>query len=84
MANRIDFMNIISGYLNIYLQYFVGHKELYQKIIFIIVVAISLQKVFNFMRVFNRLSYIVTMLEHVIIELMAFFVFYLVLIIMIA
>lgn len=51
-ANRIDFLNIVIGYLNLYLQYFVGQRELYQKIIFIIVVAISLQKVFNFLRVF--------------------------------
>ena len=48
------------------------------------VVVLSLHKVFNFMRVFKRLSYIVTMLGRVIFDLMYFFIFYCVLILMIA
>ena len=67
VSNRIDTMNLILGYANIYIQLYVGRDELYQKIIFILVVAISLQRIFNFLRAFNRLSYIVTMLEHVIV-----------------
>ena len=84
VSNRVDTVNIIIGYSNIFIQLYVGRDELYQKIIFILVVAISLQRIFNFLRAFSRLSYIVTMLEHVVVQLTAFFVFYIVLIVMIA
>lgn len=42
ISNRIDFLNLIFGFVNIFVQLYVGRDELYQKIIFILVVAISL------------------------------------------
>lgn len=83
VSNRIDVVFVILSFANLALQYFVGRDELYQKIIFIAVVAISAQKAVLYMRVFKELSYIVTMLEHVLVQLVGFFIFYGVLVIMI-
>ena len=75
-CNQVDFSFIILSYVNLYVQLFVGRDELWQKIIFILVVTISTQRIILYTRVVEDLSYIVTMLEAVTKSIMGFLLFY--------
>ena len=83
VSNIVDFLNLSFGFANIGIQYFLGGNELYQKIVFLILVATTLAKYFNFLRAIRALSYLIFMLEHVTMKLLPFFLFYMILILMI-
>jgi len=63
--NYIDILHITMGFLNIYLQLNVGTMHFISKVVFIIVFLTSMIKLFFFLRIFDSLTYIVTMLVQV-------------------
>uniref|UniRef100_A0A7S3ILI3 Ion transport domain-containing protein n=1 Tax=Strombidium inclinatum TaxID=197538 RepID=A0A7S3ILI3_9SPIT len=77
--NYVDIMHISLGYVNIYTQG-LGPLLLSSKIIMIIVVLVCLIKTFFFMRIVMSFSYIVTMIQNVIIDLRVFLLFFAILI----
>lgn len=80
--NYIDILNIILGYWNIYNQLYVGTLELTTKLVMIGLILVCLMKLFFFMRIIERFSYIVTMIIEVFSDLRAFLTFYAILIVM--
>lgn len=88
--NYTDFFFIWLGFLNIVLQYFDdagadGHLDekessgvmhLIDKTVMIMVILLAIVKTFFYLRVFESLSYIVTMLKNVIYDLRVFLIFY--------
>lgn len=73
---------LTSSVGNIYCQHQLGPFELISKILSINVVILALSKTFFFLRIFEDLSPIVTMLTNVIIDLKVFLLFYTILIIL--
>jgi hypothetical protein len=69
------------GFLNIYMQIYVGTWNYVSKIVMIIVIMTSLKKTFAYMRIFKEFSSIVTMINCVIIDLRIFMVFFSILIV---
>lgn len=88
--NYTDFFFIWLGFLNIVLQYFddagadghfdekesSGVMHLIDKTVMIMVILLAIVKTFFYLRVFESLSYIVTMLKNVIYDLRVFLIFY--------
>ena len=75
-ANYVDILQIVLGYLSIVQQLQSRPADLFPKVIMIFTVATSLAKQFFYMRIYAQLSYIVTMMTNVIIDLSVFFVFF--------
>jgi len=69
------------GFLNIYMQIYVGTWDYLSKVVLIIVIMTSLKKTFAYMRIFPEFSSIVTMINCVIIDLRIFMVFFFILIV---
>jgi hypothetical protein len=80
--NLNDLLNIGLGYWNIYNQLYSGTLELVTKLVLIGVLFSCLIKVFFFMRIVEKFSYIVTMILSVFVDLKTFIVFYFILILM--
>ena len=80
--NLNDLLNIGLGYWNIYNQLYSGTLELVTKLVMIGVLLSCLLKVFFFMRIVEKFSYIVTMILSVFIDLRTFITFYFILILM--
>ena len=80
--NYIDFLYIWSSIGNVYCQMFMGAFELLPKILMTIIIILALQKTFFFLRIFEELSPIVTMLTNVIYDLRIFLFFYSILVIL--
>lgn len=75
---------MISSYVNIKHQFTAGKFDIDKKIYFIIVVILSLYRMFLYMRFFKPLSYLFTMFSYVLIDIRAFFLFYFILILMLS
>lgn len=75
-------LNIGLGYWNIYNQLYSGTLELVTKLVLIAVIIVCLLKLFFYMRVVERFSYIVTMIISVFSDLRTFLTFYGILILM--
>jgi hypothetical protein len=69
------------GFINIYMQIYVGTWNYESKIIMIIVILTSLKKTFAYMRIFKEFSHIVTMINHVVMDLRFFMVFFSILVV---
>lgn len=80
----INIVNYVLGYQNLYNQYYDTGYKFEHKVIFIITVFSSMFKLFKLMRIFKRMAYILTMFEHVLRELAGYFIFYCVIVIMVA
>ena len=80
-SNYIDIVHISMGFLNIYMQIYVGTWDYLSKVVLIIVIMTSLKKTFAYMRIFPEFSSIVTMINCVIIDLRIFMVFFFILIV---
>lgn len=80
--NYTDFAFIWLGVANVIMQSFDEPFALYNKLVFILVILMAIIKTFFFLRIFGSLSYIVTMLTHVIYDLRIFLLFYFMLIFM--
>jgi|TARA_B110000305_G_scaffold207678_1_gene239368 hypothetical protein len=75
--NYTDFILSCSGILNIALQYLLGEPmNVICRINMIVLIFMLLIKTFFFLRIFVALSYLVTMLRMVIIDLKIFLLFY--------
>jgi hypothetical protein len=74
--NFLDIGHITLGYFNIYSQIYLGSWEFIPKCIMITVILLCLVKMFFFMRIFKKLSYIVTMIMQVMKDLRVFFLFF--------
>jgi len=74
--NYTDFVSIFSGIINICQQFFVSPFTIAARANMIIVVFMLLMKTFFFLRIFENLSYIVTMIRSVIYDLRIFLFFY--------
>jgi len=60
--NFIDLIHISCSYANVYLQMYGGTMEFRSQVVFIIILLTSLVKLFFFLRIFEQLTYIVTMI----------------------
>jgi hypothetical protein len=80
--NYADIVYIWSSIGNIYCQMFLSPFILLSKILMIIVVILALIKTFFFLRIFESLSPIVTMLTNVIYDLRIFLFFYTILLVL--
>lgn len=83
-SNNADLLFMISSYVNIKHQFTAGKFDIDKKIYFIIVVILSLYRMFLYMRFFKPLSYLFTMFSYVLIDIRAFFLFYFILILMLS
>ena len=63
------------------MQIYVGTWNYESKIIMIIVILTSLKKTFAYMRIFKEFSHIVTMINHVVMDLRFFMVFFSILVV---
>jgi len=79
--NFKDFLLIVVGYLNIYMQLYAGTWWIYSKIVLILLVTLTMFKTFEFMRVVESFSYIVTMIRAVLFDLRVFLLFYVILLV---
>lgn len=80
--NYVDVLNVGLGYWNIYNQLYSGTLELVTKLVLVGVILAGLLKLFFFMRIVERFSYIVTMITSVFADLQTFLLFYFILIVM--
>lgn len=80
-SNYFDIIHIVMGFLNIYMQIYVGTWDYISKIVLIIVLLTTLNKSFAYMRIFKEFSYIVTMINCVVLDLRIFMVFFSILIV---
>lgn len=80
--NYLDVLHIALGYTNLYLQWKDGPWGLETKLAMIFVILISLLKTFYFMRIRMSFSYIVTMINSVVMDLRVFLLFFFILILM--
>ena len=67
---------IIFGYLNIYMQVFVGTWSVYSKAVLITCVILTMFETFEYLRVVESFSYIVTMIRAVLYDLRVFCLFF--------
>lgn len=72
--------HITMGYLNVYLQLMHGPGSFFAQMAMIIVILTCLLKLFFFLRIFDNLTYIVTMIFQVVHDLQVFMIFFFVLI----
>lgn len=72
---------IVLGYLNIYMQLYVGTWDLGSKVVMIATVFVTMFKTFEYLRVVSTFSYIVTMIRAVLYDLRVFIVFFVIVII---
>ena len=63
--NYIDVIHISCSYLNIYFQMYSGTLDFRSQCVFILILLTSLIKLFFFLRIFEQLTYIVTMIVQV-------------------
>lgn len=82
LANYVDILQIALGYASIVQQYYEEPAAFPAKLIMIITVVTSLFKQFFYMRVLESFSYIVTMMQNVIKDLVVFLVFFAILVFM--
>jgi hypothetical protein len=78
--NYVDFFGIIMGYFNLLSQVIFGTWVFTSKLSMIIVILLALMKLFFFLRYFDGLSYIVTMIIGTIRDLRVFLLFFFILI----
>jgi len=74
--NYIDMLYIWSSIANIVFQNMAGPLQLVSKVLMMIILLLGLIKTFFFLRIFDVLSPIVTMLTNVIYDLRIFLLFY--------
>ena len=74
--NYLDILHCTVGFTNAGLQYLQQPQDLCPKLALILVILISLFKLFFFLRIYDSLSYIVTMIFQVIKDLQAFITFF--------
>jgi hypothetical protein len=79
--NYVDLLHLTAGYGNLYCQHQLGTMVLVSKIVMILVVFLCLIKTFFFLRIVKSFSYIVTMIQNVVIDLRVFLLFFFILII---
>lgn len=82
IANYIDVLQIALGYTSIVQQYYEAPVAFFAKLVMILTVVTSLLKQFFYMRVLESFSYIVTMMQNVIRDLVVFLVFFAILVFM--
>lgn len=80
-SNFIDLSYVVVGYYNMYCQIWMGTSRFFCKLIFVIVIILSLMKTFYFMKIFMGFSYVVTMIYRVVFDLKSFLLFYFILMI---
>ena len=80
-SNFIDLSYVLVGYYNMYCQLFIGTSVFWCKLIFVIVIILSLMKTFYFMKIFMDFSYVVTMIYQVVFDLKSFLLFYFILVV---
>ena len=80
-SNFIDLSYVLVGYYNMYCQIWIGSSVFFCKLIFIIVIILSLMKTFYFMKIFMDFSYVVTMIYQVVFDLKSFLLFYFILVV---
>lgn len=83
-SNVLDSLNSFFGYANLYFQYYYNGRYVHHKIIFIIMVFCSTQKLVSLMRISPRFSYIVVLFEHVLRELMVYMLFFVMIVFMVS
>lgn len=80
MWNYADQLFIWSGFINVIVHFALDPQHIFCKIVIIIVLLMAIVKTFFYLRVFPTISYIVILLQDVVIGLKAFIIFYLMLI----
>lgn len=76
-----DCAMILLGYLNIYMQIYVGTYAFSSKIVMVATVFVTMFKTFEYLRVVSTFSYIVTMIRAVLYDLRVFCLFFIIVII---
>ena len=79
-TNYKDWIHIVFGYLNIYMQLTQGTWSLQSKVVIILVIFATMFRTFESLRVIQSYSYIVTMIREVMYDLRVFLTFYVILI----
>lgn len=83
-ANYLDLLYVYGGIANVVLQNLVAQQHFLNKLLMTIILLQQIYKTFFFLRIFDDLSYIVTMIQQVIFDLRVFGLFYSILLLLFA
>ena len=76
MGNYFDIVYVYGSILNVILQKSGDPQDFINKLLMTIILMQQIYKTFFFLRIFDKLSYIVTMISKVIFDLRVFLIFY--------
>lgn len=82
MANYLDLLYVYGGITNVVLQNVIDQQHFLNKLLMTIILLQQIYKTFFFLRIFDALSYIVTMIQTVILDLRVFGLFYSILLVL--